>query len=71
MAVGGLVYCWTPCRRLWPVLAGFGGLDRVQAVLWVPVIRVVGDGVKMVGYPVGVVWRLRHRRTRPELRWRR
>jgi len=28
--------------------------------LLVPVIRVVGDLAKMIGYPVGVVWRLRH-----------
>ncbi len=71
LAVGGLGYCWTPYRRLWPALAGFGWLDRLKAVLWVPIIRVVGDGAKMVGYPVGVGWRLRHRRARPELHWRR
>jgi len=31
-------------------------------VLWVPVIRVVGDVAKMMGYPVGVRWRLTSRR---------
>ena len=37
-------------------------LARLQALAWVPIIRLVGDGAKMVGYPVGVVWRLRRRR---------
>ena len=35
------------------------------AVLWVPAIRITGDLAKMVGYPVGWVWRLRHRNEIP------
>jgi hypothetical protein len=35
----------------------------------VPVIRVVGDVAKMIGYPVGLAWRW-HNRHRPELHWR-
>jgi glycosyltransferase involved in cell wall biosynthesis len=35
--------------------------QKLQAVLWVPVIRVTGDIAKMIGYPVGVWWRWRHR----------
>jgi hypothetical protein len=34
--------------------------DKVKAILWVPVIRLWGDLAKMVGYPVGLFWRLRH-----------
>jgi hypothetical protein len=32
--------------------------EKIQAALLVPVIRVTGDVAKMIGYPVGVVWRL-------------
>jgi len=33
--------------------------EMLKAVLLVPAIRVVGDVAKMIGYPVGVIWRLR------------
>ena len=55
-------YCATPYRRLLPWLTLLPPLARLQALAWVPIIRLVGDGAKMVGYPVGVVWRLRRRR---------
>ena len=60
-AVGGFVYTRAPYRRLWPKLRGLRFVERVKAIALVPVIRVVGDAAKMIGYPVGVVWRLRHR----------
>jgi glycosyltransferase involved in cell wall biosynthesis len=60
LAVGGLVYCWRPLQRVQAM--GLRGTDRLAAWLLVPVIRVVGDVAKMLGYPVGVLWRLRHRR---------
>jgi hypothetical protein len=31
--------------------------------VFVPVIRVVGDAAKMIGYPVGVWWRLKRKST--------
>jgi hypothetical protein len=34
-------------------------------VALVPIIRLTGDVAKMIGYPVGVWWRLRHGRARP------
>ncbi len=34
-------------------------LDWLQAALLIPLIRVVGDVAKMIGYPVGWRWRLR------------
>jgi hypothetical protein len=30
---------------------------------------VVGDVAKMIGYPVGLVWRMQNR-NRPEIHWR-
>jgi hypothetical protein len=51
----------TPWRRLIPLSQGYRGRERLKAALWVPVIRVVGDVAKMVGYPVGLWWRWRHR----------
>ena len=51
----------TPWRRLPPLWRNYSLFDRLKAVLWVPVIRIVGDVAKMVGYPVGLWWRWRHR----------
>lgn len=51
----------TPWRRLPPLWQDYGPLDRLKAVLWVPVIRVTGDLAKMIGYPIGLRWRWRHR----------
>jgi glycosyltransferase involved in cell wall biosynthesis len=69
LLAGAAIYTATPYRRLWPMLAAYGPLDRLKALLWVPVIRVVGDVAKMVGYPVGLAWRWRSRH-RPEIHWR-
>jgi hypothetical protein len=44
-------------------------LEKLQAILWVPVIRITGDIAKMIGYPVGWQWRLERLSTQPELRW--
>jgi glycosyltransferase involved in cell wall biosynthesis len=69
LLAGLALYTTTPYRRLWPVLKPYNLLDRLKAVLLVPLIRVVGDVAKMVGYPVGLVWRGRNWR-RPEIHWR-
>lgn len=50
-----------PYRRLWHQWSRLSVAQRLQAVGWVPVIRVGGDVAKMVGYPVGWVWRWRLR----------
>ncbi len=63
--LGAAAMLRTPYRRLLPRLAGLSPADRARAILWVPVIRVTGDWAKMVGYPVGVLWRLRHRKEIP------
>ncbi len=54
-------YCATPYRRLQPWLADLTPSTRAQALAWVPIIRLVGDMAKMVGYPVGVYRRLGQR----------
>jgi glycosyltransferase involved in cell wall biosynthesis len=66
---GALVYCRTPYRRLAPHLSALPPSERVTAVLLVPVIRATGDIAKMLGYPVGWRWRLRHWR-QPAVHWR-
>ena len=57
--VGGAIMFRTPYKRLWPMIRSYGLVDKVKAILWVPIIRVTGDIAKMIGYPVGVLWRLR------------
>jgi hypothetical protein len=69
LLAGVVIYTRPPYRRLGRVLAPYGFFERLRAVLLVPVIRVVGDLAKMIGYPAGVAWRLRNRH-RPELHWR-
>jgi hypothetical protein len=48
-------------RRLPALWGEYGSWGRLKAALWVPIIRVVGDVAKMIGYPVGLWWRWRHR----------
>jgi len=69
LLAGLAAYTATPYRRLWPMLSPYGFFGRVKAVILVPIIRIAGDLAKMIGYPVGVAWRLRNLR-RPEVRWR-
>ncbi|MCS6848155.1 MAG: glycosyltransferase [Candidatus Roseilinea sp.] len=54
-------YTRTPYRRLRRLWRGLHWREKLKAIALVPVIRVVGDVAKMLGYPVGVWWRLRHR----------
>jgi glycosyltransferase involved in cell wall biosynthesis len=69
LLVGAAAYTATPYRRLWPLLAPYGFINKAVALLLVPVIRVVGDVAKMLGYPAGLVWRWRNHH-RPEIHWR-
>jgi glycosyltransferase involved in cell wall biosynthesis len=59
--IGGAIMFWTPYKRLWPMIEGYGLADKIKAILWVPIIRVTGDVAKMIGYPIGVLWRMRRR----------
>ncbi len=66
---GCAAYCRTPYRRLLPEISGLSLWEKAYALALVPVIRVVGDVAKMVGYPVGLWWRWRNR-SRSEVHWR-
>jgi GT2 family glycosyltransferase len=57
--LGGLVYTRRPYERLLAHLGGLGRREVAYAVMLVPIIRLVGDLAKMVGYPLGTLWRLR------------
>lgn len=70
LLLGGAAYCRRPWQRLWERGRGLSWGARLKAAALVPVIRVVGDVAKMVGYPVGWAWRLQHW-GRPEVHWRR
>jgi glycosyltransferase involved in cell wall biosynthesis len=61
VALGGFAYCRRPLRRLQPALAELPPIDRARSVALVPLIRLIGDVAKMVGYPIGLLWRLRNR----------
>jgi glycosyltransferase involved in cell wall biosynthesis len=58
-ALGALAYTRAPLRRLRARAPALAPRDLVAAALLIPLIRVVGDLAKMVGYPVGVLRRLR------------
>jgi glycosyltransferase involved in cell wall biosynthesis len=67
--IGFIGLLLTPYRRLpalWQLLTW---AQKLQAILWVPVIRITGDIAKMVGYPVGWKWRRQRLASQPELRW--
>ena len=62
--LGGAVYLRAPYARLPQVMRH--SPDRSAAAwlyvaLMIPIIRLVGDIAKMIGYPVGWCWRLRQR----------
>ena len=59
---------WVPWRRLSKLWDGMSASEKLRAALWVPIIRIVGDVAKMIGYPVGLRWRWRHRGQIPN--WR-
>jgi glycosyltransferase involved in cell wall biosynthesis len=61
LVVGGMLYCMRPWLRLTRLGRDLSPGARLAAGAWVPVLRAVGDLAKMVGYPVGWWWRLRHR----------
>ena len=58
--VGAAAYTRTPYRRLATMWGPLSTVEKIQAAWLVPVIRVAGDIAKMMGYPVGVVWRIKH-----------
>jgi glycosyltransferase involved in cell wall biosynthesis len=61
--IGAGLYLKRPYQRLIPSLrsSNRSAFAQLQAIGWVPVIRVAGDIAKMLGYPVGIAWRIRHK----------
>lgn len=62
LILGFIVMFFTPYKRLVPKLHLLSWLEQISAFAWVPIIRMTGDIAKMLGYPVGVVWRMKNRR---------
>jgi glycosyltransferase involved in cell wall biosynthesis len=60
LLIGGLAYCAQPLRRLLRRAPALDPLQTIRAAALIPLIRLVGDSAKMIGYPVG---RLRRRRS--------
>jgi len=60
LPLGVALYTRRPYARLRPFLNGFSPGEVAYALALVPAIGLVGDIAKMLGYPVGVWWRLRH-----------
>lgn len=66
LLAGLAAYCRRPGVRLWQNTWGWRLPSRVRAFALIPIIRLVGDVAKMVGYPVGVWWRWRQRANLPK-----
>jgi glycosyltransferase involved in cell wall biosynthesis len=61
VVIGAVLYLKRPYQRLIPSLRSLNRSGQLQAIGWVPIIRVAGDIAKMIGYPIGVAWRIRHK----------
>jgi len=59
--IGAALYLKRPYQRLIPALRSLSRSGQIKAIGWVPIIRVAGDIAKMIGYPVGIAWRLKHK----------
>lgn len=61
LLLGVGTYCRRPAERLWEDTWGWRPPARLRAFALIPIIRLVGDVAKMLGYPVGLWWRWQHR----------
>ncbi|MBI2886680.1 MAG: glycosyltransferase [Chloroflexi bacterium] len=59
LAAGAVAHLYRPYRRLSPLLGGLSLGERLAAIAWAPLIRMTGDVAKMLGYPLGLLWRWR------------
>ncbi|MCK5924097.1 MAG: hypothetical protein KAG66_24395, partial [Methylococcales bacterium] len=55
-------YSQRPAQRLWASTWGWRPPERARAFALIPIIRFIGDIAKMIGYPIGLIWRQRHRK---------
>lgn len=65
LSLGTGAYMRRPAARLWEDTWGWRPPSRLRAFALIPIIRFVGDVAKMLGYPVGLFWRLRNRQSLP------
>jgi glycosyltransferase involved in cell wall biosynthesis len=63
LVLGALAYTRRPYARLKSQKSSFA--EDILTIGLVPVIRLTGDGAKMLGYPVGICWRVRKAWTSP------
>ena len=56
--LGGANYTWRPVQRLCSTWQPLSPQSKLATLATIPIIRLVGDVAKMIGYPVGVWWRL-------------
>ncbi len=56
--LGGASYTWRPVQRLRSTWQFLSPQSKLATLATIPIIRLVGDVAKMIGYPVGVWWRL-------------
>ena len=61
LLAGAAAYLRRPVQRLTRQWHGYGWPQRMEALALLPLLRLVGDVAKMIGYPVGLLWRWRHR----------
>lgn len=65
IAVGAALYLRLPYQRLTcpedPALPVGNWRDRLRVLAWLPMLRLTGDLAKMLGYPVGRLWRRQRR----------
>lgn len=61
LLAGVAAYCLRPAQRLWGWTFGWRPPTRLRAFVLIPIIRLVGDVAKMLGYPAGLLWRWRRR----------
>ncbi len=60
LLAGGVYVIWRPYRRLFDQWRHLSLGGKLAAFLLIPVIIAAGDLAKMLGYPVGVFWRIRN-----------
>jgi glycosyltransferase involved in cell wall biosynthesis len=61
VALFAAAYCRRPYARLLPMLHSIPIRSALKALCLVPIIRLTGDIAKMLGYPVGILWRLKNK----------
>ena len=66
LILGTGAYTRRPASRLWENTWGWRPPARARAFGLIPIIRIVGDIAKMIGYPIGLIWRLRNRQSLPK-----